>query len=430
MEKIINGDLIYEWLKDLFPIHRSLAGPGNRKTLRYLKSKNKLLRIKGFNSGLKVFDWKIVDECSVKFAYIKNGNGKKILDYKDNNLHLVSFSQPLKKKCGLKELKKYLYTIPERKKSIPYVTSYYKKNSGFCSTHEFKSGLKEDNYEIVIDTKFKKGVMNYGEILIKGKSSKEILLTSNICHPSLANNELSGPCVLTAISMWLQKQKNLKFSYRLIFIPETIGSIAYIAKHFKKLRKDTIAGYVLTCIGDDNNYSYLKSRNGNTLSDRVALKVLNKITNKPRVYSFTDRGSDERQFCSPKIDLPIGTLMRTKYREYKEYHTSDDNINFVSPKGLYGGYDYVKSCIQELEKTRLYVSNYLCEPFLSKKKLYSAISNINSKSVLPSKNLLNCITYMDGKNDIDYLSSIFKIDVSMIKKYIKILEQNNIIQEI
>ena len=258
------GHQIYEVIKNLFPINRSLTGNGNRKTLKILNSVCKNLKILEFESGKKVYDWKIPEEWNVEDAYIKYKN-KKIIDFKKNNLHLVSYSEPIDEILSYKELNKNLYSIKEKPNAIPYVTSYYKKNWGFCLTYNQKKEILKnysykDKFKIIIDSNFKKnGLMHYGEIYIPGKSKEEILITTYICHPSMANNELSGQLIALAITKHFEKKKNLK-SIRILFIPETIGAIAYIHKNYDRLKKDVIGGYVVTCIGDDRNYSFLETK--------------------------------------------------------------------------------------------------------------------------------------------------------------------------
>ena len=363
------GNKIYNLCKILFPYNRSLTGDGNRISLALLKKYCQKLKIKEVPSGTKVFDWTVPKEWNVNDAWITDRNNKKFAQFSKNNLHLVGYSKKIKKKMSLKKLEKKLFYLKDQPNAIPYVTSYYKEDWGFCISYNTRKKLKSGEYNIHIDSQLKKGHLTYGEILIPGKVKKEIFLSTNICHPSMANNELSGPCVTIFLAKWLLSKKR-KYSYRIVFVPETIGSITYLKKNYKVMKKNIIAGFNVVCVGDDRSYSYLPSRLENTLADKVALHVLKKYKKKFKKYSWLERGSDERQYCSPGIDLPIASIMRTKYGKYKEYHTSLDNLNnVVSPKGLEGGYNIVKKAIEVLENSCIPITNFLCEPQMSKKKL-------------------------------------------------------------
>ncbi len=402
------GFTMYNWIKDLYPFNRSLTGEGNRKTLRYIKKIIPQLSIKKVRSGTKCFDWKVPAEWNISEGYIENQNNKKIIDFKNNNLHVIGYSKPIDKWINFNELNEHLYSLPKMKDAIPYVTSYYEKRWGFCITHNERLKLnKKNKYHVVIKSSFSKGHMNYGELIIKGKTKKEILLSTYICHPSMANNELSGIAVTTFLSKWLLQNKN-HFSYRILFLPETIGSIYYLSRNYKKMKKNIVAGYVVTCVGDNRCYSYLPSKIENSLSNRAAKYILKRIDKKFKLYSFLDRGSDERQYCSPLINLPIGSIMRSKYGEYPEYHTSKDNMKLVSPSGLSGGFVAIRKTIELIEKNFIYVNTFKCEPQLGKRNFYPTLSLPNStEKIAPSMNLL---AYADGKNDLLEISKIIKVD--------------------
>jgi aminopeptidase-like protein len=421
------GIKIHQLVKTLFPLHRSLAGPENRKTLAILKKINNKLILKRIRSGTKVFDWKIPNEWLIKEAYILSPEKKKICDIKNNNLHVVSYSNSVNKYLNKKNLLKKIFTLKKRPDAIPYITSYYKKNWGFCLSYNKLKNLKNGKYKVFIDSKFKRGFMNYGEIFIKGSSKKLILFSSYICHPSMANNELSGPSINIYLSNYIKNLKNRKFSYLFLFIPETIGSIAYLSKNIKILKKNLFAGYNLTCLGDNRNYSIITSRNGETVSDFVAKKIINNITNKPKIYSWLERGSDERQYCSPGIDLPITTIMRTKFAEYDEYHTSDDNFTkVVTPNGLNGGYNFLKKIVNYFEKNQFPELRQPCEPFLTKKNLYPTLSSIKQKKI--TKDLMNIISYCDGKHSIEKISIKTGLKLIKTKKIIRILKKNALLK--
>ena len=385
---------MYDWAKDLFPINRSLTGAGVRKTLQYFKEIIPELEIKNVPSGYEAFDWTVPEEWEIDDAYIENEEGERILDFKLNNLHIVGYSEPVDSWLTLDELTNYLYSLPEQPDAIPYVTSYYKKRWGFCLSENQKKALKPGRYHVVINSSFKQGVLNYGEILLPGKSKKEIFLSSYVCHPSMANNELSGPVVTIALCNWLKNLENREYTYRVVLIPETIGSIVYLSKNLEQLKKNVHAGFNITCIGDNRCYSYLPSRTGDTISDKAALHVLEYTDDNFKKYSWLDRGSDERQYCAPGVDLPIATIMRSKYGEYPEYHTSDDNLDLISPEGLEGGFNAVKKAIEILEQNKILKTTVLCEPQLGKRGLYPTISVKGSAN--EARRMMNMISYCDG----------------------------------
>jgi len=428
------GLKIFNLAKKLWPLNRSITGEGTRETLRSLKKICPELKIKDVKSGKKVFDWVIPKEWKVYDAYIITPDGKKICDFKKNNLHLVNYSVGVKKILKLKNLKKKLFSIPKIPEAIPYKTSYYNKDWGFCISHNDKKKLKNGNYKIEINAKHFNGKLSYGEIKIKGKSKKEIFLSTYICHPSMANNELSGPCVLIYLAHWIKSLKNKKLSYRIIFVPETIGSIAYLHENYKEMKKNIIAGYNISCVGDDRIVSYLPSRKGNTLSDRTAIRVLKKIYSKYKKYSWLDRGSDERQYCSPGIDLPIASIMRSKYGEYPEYHTSMDNLKkVVSAKGLKKSFEIYKTIVQSLENNIYLKATNLCEPNLGKRNLYEKIGGItkfekNINKNYTSKLILNVLSFSDGKHSLSDISAICGITLFSLNKIIKLLKKYKLVQ--
>jgi aminopeptidase-like protein len=315
---------------------------------------------------------------------------------------------------SLSELKNHLYTLPDQPNAIPYITSYYKERWGFCLTQEQLDSLIDGEYEVYIDSELFYGELNYGEVLIKGESDKEIFLSTYICHPSMANNELSGPTVVTFLAKWLTEQKRPRYSYRIIFIPETIGSITYLSFNHKQMNERVIAGFNVTCVGDDRAYSYVPSRDGDTISDQIALHVL-KWTDKDFVrYTWFDRGSDERQYCAPGIDLPIASIIRTKYGEYPEYHTSlDDLETVVTPSGLDGGYWAIRRAIEALERNKNYRVNVLGEPQMGKRGLYPTLST--KKSGEDVSLMMNFISLCDGKTS--FLKIADKLNVPIWDLY-------------
>lgn len=404
------GDKIHEFASELFPLNRSVTGKGLRETLKRISAHIPELKIKSVPTATKVFDWIVPKEWDVKEAYIITPSGKKICDFSKNNLHLVGYSIPFKGVLTLDELKKNLHTLPNQPNAIPYVTSYYEERWGFCiSQNEFNS-LQKGNYKVVINSTLFDGELNYGELLIKGHSDKEIFISTYICHPSMANNELSGPCVVTFLAKWLVELPKTNYSYRVIFIPETIGSITYLSQNYKYMKEKIFAGFNISCIGDDRAYSYIPSRNGKTISDLVAKHVLKWIDPTFIKYTWLDRGSDERQYCAPGIDLPIASILRSKYESYPEYHTSLDNLeNVVTPKGLNGGYWAIRKTLEAIEKNKKYKSTILCEPQMSKRGLYPTLAEKNfDKNV---SFMMNFISLCDGESSLLDIAEILNVPI-------------------
>jgi aminopeptidase-like protein len=403
------GQTMYKWARDLFPINRSLTGPGVRETLRYFKNIIPELEVKSVPSGYKAFDWTVPEEWEVQEAYIETKEGERIIDFKNNNLHLVGYSEPVDTWINLDELNEHLYSLPEQPNAIPYVTSYYKRRWGFCLTEDQRKNLAPGDYHVVIKSSLKKGVLNYGEIILPGKTEKEIFLSSYVCHPSMANNELSGPVVTIALVNWIKSLKNRHYSYRIVLIPETIGSIVYLSRHLEELKEKVYAGFNVTCIGDDRCYSYLPSRKNNSLSDKVALHVLEHLAPNFKHYSWLDRGSDERQYCAPGVDLPVATIMRSKYGEYPEYHTSLDNLDLISPEGLSGGFHALQKAIEAIERNTVLRSAVYCEPQLGKRGLYPTVSVKGSAN--EARKMMNFISYCDGDHSLLDIAELIKVPV-------------------
>lgn len=404
---------MYNLAKKLYSICRSITGDGVRQTLEILKEVYADINVYEVPSGTKVFDWEVPKEWNIKGGYIENSKKERIIDFKKNNLHIMGYSIPFDGYLTFDELNKIIYTLPDQPDVIPYVTSYYVERYGFCMSEIQKQQLKKDEiYHCVIDSELKDGSLTYGEIIIKGRTEKEVLLSTYICHPSMANNEVSGPCVAIYLANWINSLKNKKYTYRIIFVPETIGSITYLNKNFEVMKKNTVAGFVISCVGDERTYSYVASRYGNTLADKIATNILNFHYPNYKKYSFLKRGSDERQYCAPGIDLPVCCICRSKYGEYPEYHTSADNINFISQQGLEGSFNVYKQCITALEYNEYYQIKCFCEPQLGKRGLYPTVSKKgNYNEVIAMRDF---IAYADGKNDLIDISNIIKFSIDRL----------------
>jgi aminopeptidase-like protein len=401
------GAELHGWARDLFPICRSLTGPGVRETLAYIKNILPDLQIHSVPTGTKAFDWTVPDEWTIRDAYIADEAGNRVVDFRKNNLHVVGYSEPVDRTLDLSELQGYLNSLPEKPDAIPYVFSYYKRRWGFCLSENHRKALKPGRYRAVIDSDLKPGVMNYADLVLPGRSEREVLLSTYICHPSMANNELSGPVITAALARMLSGMKR-RFTYRIVFIPETLGSIVYLSRHLEEMKRKTIAGFVVTCAGDERAYSFLPSRLGNTFADRLARRVLRKNV-KYTEYPFTENGSDERQYCSPLVNLPVVSIMRSKYDTYPEYHTSFDNLDLVTAGGLQGAFEIYRRCIAALESAKVYRAVVACEPQLGKRGLYPSLSTADTFAAV--KNMMGVLAYADGAHDVADIADILETSV-------------------
>ncbi len=425
------GNKIFNLAKNIFFLNRSITGNDVRKTLSVIKKILPQLKIHEIKSKKKVFDWQIPLEWNIKDAYVKKGN-QTIIDFKKNNLHIVGYSHSINKYLTLNELKKKIHYLKKIPNAIPYVVSYYKKDWGFCMPYNKFKKLKKGKYKVYINSTLKKGSLTYADMIIRGKSKKEILLTTYTCHPSMGNNETSGVCLLTYLGEYLQKQSKkgrLNFSYRIVFHPENIGAITYINQNLNQLKKNVIAGYVLTCVGDNKIYSYLKSKDENSLSNRAALNILKNNSDKFKIYEFIKSGSDERRYNAPGVDLPIGSLMRSKYGEYKEYHTSLDNLKFISEIGFQKSFETYLKIFTLIENNFKYKIKTICEPNLGKRDLYPLVSKWpNPKKYQEIENLLNFISYADGKNDLIFIADKLGVSGLELIDVIKNLKKKNLLK--
>ena len=415
---------MFSWAKELFPYCRSITGEGIRKSLSYFEKINPELKRIKFKTGKKVFDWTIPKEWNIKDGYIKHESGKKFCRFKENNLNIVGYSRPVNFLINRNKLIEKIHSLKQQPNSIPYVTSYYNEDWGFCMTEKNKKKLPYGKYNVFIDSELKKGSLDLSHAIIRVKSKKEIFFSSYLCHPSMANNELSGPVVLNKLILFLkEKFKKLNYSYRFVLLPETIGSIAYLSKYKNNLKNNVICGYNLTCLGDKGNFSYIKSRNGNTLADSAIESSL-RDNKKHKIYSYLHRASDERQYCSPGIDLPLCSFSRSL--DYKEYHTDQDSLKIISQKNLEESLEVLKNIIIALELGLYPKTKILCEPNMGKRGLYPLISKKNTHDE-ELKLRMNLIAYSDGVRNIFDISNLLKQPLSLvIKEYRKLKDHKNI----
>jgi aminopeptidase-like protein len=420
---------IEEYFDRLWPITRSLTGNGNRESLKIL-SEIIDLEITEVPCGTKCFDWNVPPEWNINEAWIKDSKGNIIIDFSDNNLHILGYSEPLQGKFSFEELKSHLYTLPDQPDLIPYLTSYYQRRWGFCLSHnQFIQLDKNDTYEVFIDSSLDdNGSMTIGEAVIKGKSDKEILFSTYICHPSLASNELSGPLVSAFIYNHLKKQKHLKYTYRFIFVPETIGSIYSLSVKGEYWKNNLTAGFVITCIGDDGKFTYKRSRIGNSLPDRAVETILNQTENEFNLVDFFPSGSDERQYCSPGFNLPVGSLMRTMYGKYPEYHTSGDNKDFISFDAMEKSVSKYLEVIELIEKNEKYINKMpFCEPQLGKRGLYPTLGSQKGTQDFVTA-MMWILNLSDGENDLITISEKSKIAVKDLIPVVAKLIENGILE--
>ena len=414
--------------KELFPINRSLSGEGVRETLKILQRENPELTIHSIKSGSKVFDWSVPKEWNCFEAYILTPDGKKICDYSKNNLHIVQYATPFEGEIEFEELQKHLYSYSKLPDAIPYVTSYYNEKWGFCISENDRKKLKKGKYKVVIKSELKEGILNYADIVIPGKSKKEIMFSTYICHPSMANNELSGPVLATYLAKYIKNIDNY-YTYRFVFAPETIGSLIYMSDKLPYLKENVKAGFILTCVGDEREYSYLSSRYEDTLADKVALNILENEIKEFKKYSFLDRGSDERQYCAPGIDLPFCSVMRSKYGKYIEYHTSFDNLDLITPKGLDDSYKLYLKMIEVLENNFYYQVQVLGEPQLGKRGLYPKECKPDTDYNLAFL-YKDFLAYADGKNDLIDIANTLGISAYRLVDIVKLFLEHKLIQKI
>lgn len=421
------GTEMYEFIKRIFPICRSITGNGVRETLKIMQEYAPDIKVYEVASGTQVFDWTVPAEWNIEDAYVENEAGERVIDFKETNLSVVGYSFPMDEMLSLEELKKIVFVEESQPDVIPYVTSYYRERSAFCTSKNRLEALPEGMYHAVIKSSLNpQGSLTYGEALIKGESDKEILISTYLCHPSMANNECSGPAVSIFLQKYLKSLPKLKYSYRFIYIPETIGSITYLSRNYETLKKNVVAGINLSCVGDNYDYSFVQTRYGNTLTDKILHNLLSFHYPEYKTYSFLERGSDERQFCAPGIDLPVCSFCRTKYGKYAEYHTSADNLTYISPEGLGGALELLTKFVQAMEHNAKYRVKCLCEPQLGKRGLYPTVSKKGSYDAV--KALTDFIAYADGTNDLLEISNIIQQPVDVLIPIAEKLLANDLIE--
>ena len=420
------GQEMYALVEKLYPICRSITGNGLRETLEIIKE-HIPLEIHEVPSGTKVFDWTIPKEWNIRDAYIKNSRGKRVVDFRKSNLHVVSYSVPIKKSMSLGELRGHLFTIPDHPDWIPYRTSYYKEDWGFCLSHNQFLALKDEEYEVCIDASLKEGHLTYGEYYLQGLTEEEFLISCHACHPSLCNDNLSGIALATYLAKYLTPL-SLRYSYRFLFIPGTIGSITWLAKNEEKIFRIKY-GLVVAGVGDPGKSTYKKSRQDDAEIDRAVIYVLKKSGKDYEIIDFFPYGYDERQYCSPGFNLPVGCLQRTPHGQYPEYHTSADNLDFVKPEFLGDSFTKYLSVLDVLEGNKKYVStNPKCEPQLGRRGLYG-ITGGQKESRSIELAMLWVLNLSDGRDKLLDIADKSGLGFDVIRNAADILIEHNLLED-
>ena len=391
------GARLLALVAELFPFPRSITGDGVRQTLARL-ARRIPLQVHEVPTGTRVFDWTIPEEWTVREAWIADAAGRRVVDVRDSNLHLVQYSVPMRARLSLAALRPHLFTVPEHPDRIPYRTSYYQRTWGFCLTQQVLESLPDGEYEVCVDTSLEPGSLTYGECVLAGDSDEEVLVSAHVCHPSLANDNLSGIAVAAGVAEWLAARPSRRYSYRFVFAPGTIGALAWLARNDSRV--DRIRhGLVVAGVGDPGGFTYKRSRRGDADIDRAAALVLRHGGWPHQIVDFEPYGYDERQFCSPGFDLPVGCLMRTPHGQYAEHHTSADDLRFVRPERLGEAEGVVQGIVEVLEGDRRYRSlNPMGEPQLGRRGLYGTIGGVEREAAELA--MLWVLNLADGRHSL------------------------------
>lgn len=420
------GSAMYDLIRELYPICRSITGDGVRETLRLI-ARHLPLEIHEVPTGTQVFDWTVPKEWNIRDAYVKNSTGIRVIDFQRSNLHVLNYSIPISQRMSLAELSEHLFTLPDKPDWVPYRTSYYKENWGFCLSHNQLAELKEDQYEVLIDTSLEAGHITYGEYYLEGESSDEVLISCHVCHPSLCNDNLSG----IALNTFLAKQLRCcsrRYSYRFLFIPGTIGAITWLALNEDKVKRIK-HGLVVALVGDPGKLTYKKSRQGNAQIDRAVVHVLRQSGDPYEILDFSPYGYDERQYCSPGFNLPMGSLTRTPHGRYSEYHTSADNLDLVRPEALADSFSKYLSILGVLEKNRIYVNqNAKCEPQLGRRGLYREMGGYADGREIELA-MLWVLNLSDGSYSLLDIAERAGLRFEVIEMAASLLKKNGLLKE-
>jgi aminopeptidase-like protein len=419
------GEKIYALASEIYPICRSITGDGVRATLRKL-SQHIGLEAHEVPTGTQAFDWTVPREWNIRDAYVKDGSGRKVIDFAESSLHVMSYSTPVRKRMPLGELKKHLHSLPQQPDLIPYRTSYYSENWGFCLPHRQLEALQEDTYEVVIDSSLEDGFLTYGEHLHRGESEDEVLLSAHVCHPSLANDNCSGLALLTHLAKRLSDART-RYSYRLLFAPGSIGAITWLSRNEDEVSRIK-HGLILSCVGDAGGPTYKRSRRGDAEIDQAMSHVLKHSGHRPTILDFSPYGYDERQYCSPSFDLPVGLFQRSKFGAFPEYHTSADNLGFIAPAHLESSYRMIAGLIAVLEDNLTYRNTSpKGEPQLGKRGLYGAIGGDES-SAANNMAMLWVLNLSDGRHCLLDIAERADLPFTTVRDAAAVLLQHGLLQ--
>ncbi|EKQ67876.1 hypothetical protein OsccyDRAFT_4170 [Leptolyngbyaceae cyanobacterium JSC-12] len=415
---------MYHLISELYPICRSITGNGVRKTLHILQQYISL-EMHEVPTGTQVFDWTVPKEWNVRDAYVKNSLGERVIDFQASNLHLLNYSVPIHQIMSFSELKGHLFTLPDHPDWIPYRTSYYNENWGFCLSHNALQNLQDDEYEVYVDTSLEEGSLTYGEYYLPGEIEEEVLFSCHVCHPSLCNDNLSGIALATFLAKHLSSLPR-RYSYRFLFIPGTIGSITWLSLN-ESITHRIKHGLVISGVGDAGKMTYKKSRRGNAEIDQAVIHVLKHSGEDYAIEEFSPYGYDERQYCSPGFNLPIGRLGRTPFGKYPEYHTSADNLEFIKLDCLINSFTTYLDIIEVLEYNKKYLNtNPKCEPQLGKRGLYSTLGGYQSTQKAQMA-MLWILNLSDGSHSLLEIAAKANIEFQLIHKIARKLQQNGLL---
>ena len=418
------GEEIFAFVAEIYPICRSITGRGVRETLRAIGAHIKL-EVHEVPTGTAVFDWVIPREWNIRDAYIRNERGEKVLDFAQSNLHVMSYSVPVQQRISLAQLKKHVYTLPDQPDLIPYRTSYYAEDWAFCMPHRLLESLRDETYEVFIDSSLTDGYLTYGEYLHQGETEEEFLLSAHVCHPSLANDNCSGVALLTHLAKRMAGLRT-RYSYRFLFAPGTIGAITWLARNEEDSRRIK-HGLIVSMVGDGGGPTYKKSRRGSTTIDRAVVHTIRHSGLTPTVLEFSPYGYDERQYCSPGFNLPVGLFQRSKFGEIPEYHTSADNLDFIAPNHLALSYRLIAETLDVVENDAVYCSTMpKCEPQLGRRGLYGMVGG-DKNAAAANMAMLWILNLSDGMHSLLDIAERANLPFAVIRRTAQLLQHNGLL---
>ena len=418
------GEEIFAFVAEIYPICRSITGRGVRETLRAIGAHIKL-EVHEVPTGTAVFDWVIPREWNIREAYIRNERGEKVLDFAQSNLHVMSYSVPVQQRISLAQLKQHVHTLPDQPDLIPYRTSYYAEDWAFCMPHRLLESLRDETYEVFIDSSLTDGYLTYGEYLHQGETEEEFLLSAHVCHPSLANDNCSGVALLTHLAKRMAGLRT-RYSYRFLFAPGTIGAITWLARneeHSQRIKH----GLIVSMVGDGGGPTYKKSRRGSTTIDRAVVHTIRHSGLTPTVLDFSPYGYDERQYCSPGFNLPVGLFQRSKFGEIPQYHTSADNLDFIAPNHLALSYRLIAETLDVVENDAVYCSTMpKCEPQLGRRGLYGMVGG-DKNAAAANMAMLWILNLSDGMHSLLDIAERANLPFAVIRRTAQLLQHNGLL---